>query len=348
MLNRTKNEHAVALGTLGGSKGGLARAEAMTPEERQRVAKKAAAARWGTDLPRETHAGTVHVGPIELPCAMLEGERRVLTTQGLMLAFGSSKKSPSRKPEELALPPGSANLPAFLAYGGIYKFVSDELSSALRFPLKFRTINGGTAFAYDAEILPSICEAIADAEKAGELRANTRVGLAARALYKGLARVGIVALVDEATGFQADRARDALATIFEEFISKELRKWVRVFPPEFYEQMFRLKGWTYTPLSVARPGVVAHYTNDIVYARLAPGVLEELKKVTPKNDAGKPKAKLHQSLTGQLGHPRLLEHLAAVTVLMKVSRTWTDFMRHVDQALPRFGDTLNLLPPDDA
>lgn len=41
-----KNEAAVALGRLGGKKGGVARAAALTPEQRSEIAKKAAAGRW--------------------------------------------------------------------------------------------------------------------------------------------------------------------------------------------------------------------------------------------------------------------------------------------------------------
>jgi hypothetical protein len=42
-----KNPHAVALGRLGGLKGGKARASKLTPERRKGIAKKAAQARWG-------------------------------------------------------------------------------------------------------------------------------------------------------------------------------------------------------------------------------------------------------------------------------------------------------------
>jgi hypothetical protein len=42
----TRNPHAVALGTLGGQKGGKARAEKLTPERKKEIAKKAASARW--------------------------------------------------------------------------------------------------------------------------------------------------------------------------------------------------------------------------------------------------------------------------------------------------------------
>ena len=90
--------------------------------------------------------------------------------------------------------------------------------------------------------------------------------------------IGIIGLVDEATGYQGIRAKRALATILEEFIAEELQPWTKTFPYEFYEEIFRLKGWP-GPDGVKRPSVIGHYTNDIVYARLAPGVLDELKQM---------------------------------------------------------------------
>jgi hypothetical protein len=45
--NKGKNPHAVALGKLGGAKGGAARAASLRPEERKAIAKKAAEKRWG-------------------------------------------------------------------------------------------------------------------------------------------------------------------------------------------------------------------------------------------------------------------------------------------------------------
>jgi hypothetical protein len=46
-----KNPHAVALGKLGGLKGGKARAAKLTPEQRKEIAQKAAHARWKTKQP---------------------------------------------------------------------------------------------------------------------------------------------------------------------------------------------------------------------------------------------------------------------------------------------------------
>ena len=104
-------------------------------------------------------------------------------------------------------------------------------------------------------------------------------------LLHGFANVGIVALVDEATGYQDVRAQRALAKILEEFIAKELQPWTKTFPYEFYTEIARLKGWP-SMYSMKRPSVVGHYTNDIVYERIAPRVLEELRNVNPTLRSG--------------------------------------------------------------
>jgi P63C domain len=91
-------------------------------------------------------------------------------------------------------------------------------------------------------------------------------------LVRGFARVSIIALVDEATGFQRDRAKNALAQILEAFVAKELQPRIKTFPDDYYAQLFRLRGLEYPNDSVKRPQYFGTLTNDIVYKRLAPGV----------------------------------------------------------------------------
>ena len=118
---------------------------------------------------------------------------------------------------------------------------------------------------------------------------------------------------------------------------------VKTFQPEFYKEMFRLRRWAYIADSVKRPALVGKLTNNVVYSRLAPGVLEELRRQTPRDDKGRLKHHLHRRLSEDVGHPRLREHLAAVIYLMKISDTWTEFVGYLDKAHPKWGDTL-LLP----
>ncbi|WP_425581109.1 P63C domain-containing protein [Terrabacter aerolatus] len=76
---------------------------------------------------------------------------------------------------------------------------------------------------------------------------------------------------------------------------------MRTFPDEYYKELFRLKGLNYKKDSVQRPRYFGLITNDVVYKRLAPGILEELQRQTPKSSSGRPKNKLHQRLTPDMG-----------------------------------------------
>ena len=164
---------------------------------------------------------------------------------------------------------------------------------------------------------------------------------------RGLARVGIIALVDEATGFQRIREERELATILEKFIAKELQPWNRTFPYEFYMEICKLKGWP-SVYAVKRPSVIGRYTNDIVYERLAPGVLDELKARTPRLPSGNLKNKFFQWFTPDLGHPKLREHLVGVMALMRASPRfgWGHFQRSLQRAYPKVNETIPL-PLDD-
>lgn len=102
----------------------------------------------------------------------------------------------------------------------------------------------------------------------------------AEILYDGLADLGIIALFDEATGFQEVRDRNELYRILETYIAKELLPWTKRFPDEFYRELFRLRGWAYSPMTVKRPKLVGYLTNQLIYQQLPTGVLEALSRRT--------------------------------------------------------------------
>jgi hypothetical protein len=182
------------------------------------------------------------------------------------------------------------------------------------------------------------------ARDAGALLApQQKFAKACEIIVRGLAHVGIVALVDEATGYQSERAKNALAMILEAFIAKELQPWIQTFPTEYYRELFRLRGLDFPTASVKRPQYFGNITNDIIYKRLAPGVLMELKRVTPRNDDGRPKAKYFQSLTANAGYPKLREHIGKVIMLMQLSVDYNQFKVQLDKHLPVYTPQLSLM-----
>lgn len=159
---------------------------------------------------------------------------------------------------------------------------------------------------------------------------------------RGLAHIGVVALVDEATGYQDIRDRVALQTILDRYIKDEWSKWTKRFPNDFYRELFRLKNIEFPRAGNQRPAYVGHWTNDIVYSRLTPGLLKKLRDLNPRNEKGARARKHHQHLTDDLGVPELHQHLPNVIFLMKGCDTWEEFKPRLDRAATKFGDTMPL------
>lgn len=316
--------------------GGLARSAALSPERKKEIAKKAARSRWDGDLPKASHEGEFPLGASNVACAVLPNGLRVITQATFLRALGRSR-SPKAGTGVLST---VDELPFFLAADALKPFISEDLAMSTT-PVFYASKSGAKGVGYDARLLPQVAEVylkFRDSCLSGGKKIPTNYEHIVRAsdvLVRGLANVGIIALVDEATGFQEARAKDALSKILEEFIAKELQPYVTTFPPEYYEELFRLRGLEWTKHTVKKPQYFGTLTNDIIYKRLAPGVLEELKKVTPKRSNGTNKAKLFQSLTANKGYVKLVSHLGKVIAFMQVTDDYKSFLKVLDAKLPR-------------
>ena len=311
------------------SMGGKARAESLSAEQRTEIAKKASAARWR--MPRATHKGILNIPGVgaEIECHNLPDGTRLLSRIGVLKAIGRTGKAKGGRAFD-----DEFKLPVFLTAKNLKDFITSELAENSS-PVAFIPHGGGAPImGYKAELLPQICEVFLKLRDEGKPLGNqTHIIKQSDILMRGLARVGIIALVDEATGYQKERAKNALAEILEKFIAKELQGWTKTFPVEFYEHIFRLQHWPFNPNSVKRPSVIGHYTNNIIYKRLAPNVLKELRQKNPIVD-GRRKHKMFQWLTGDVGHPKLKSHIDGVLALMRISDTWEEFTKHVKKAYP--------------
>lgn len=276
------------------------------------------------------------IGNAEIQCYVLEDEKRVLVQSEMIKSLGMSRGSSG----------GSSGdrLAKFIQGQRIKPFISNELMNVTKNPLQFKTPNGHKAYGYEAETLANICFAVLDAEKKDLLlKSQLHIAKQCDILVKGFAIVGINALVDEVTGYQDIRAKNSLAKILEKYILKEFKAWTKTFPDEFYREMFRLKRWTFDPSTVKKPSVIGRYTNDVVYERLAPGVLSELQKKNPVVKKGGGRArKHHQWLTGDVGHPKLKEHLSGVMALMRASANWRSFKDTLARAYPKLNEQIPL------
>jgi len=318
---------------------GKATAKKMTVEQlKERSQKGVEARRAKASLPKATHKGELLIGDINISCAVLEDGRRIISENGINGILGSTggKTLKLRDTQESTFGP----LPLFIASKALHPFISSVFSEE---DLEAITYTDGSKVlvGYSASILPKVCDVWLKARDAKSLQVSQfPKAIKADILMRGLAHVGVQALVDEATGYERDREKNALAKILEAFVAKELQPWLKTFPDEYYEHIFRLYGLTYPPKQAHfRPGFIGKLTNEVVYERLAPDLLPELKKEANKLQK---KARLHQFLTSDVGHPKLREHLASLVTLLKLSHTPEDFKQKVDLIHPKLGNTYEM------
>lgn len=272
------------------------------------------------NMPRATHYGIWNIGnDIKIECYVMDNKERVLSLRGAAKSMG-------------LVGGGSLALVRNLNSQWISPYLSDGLRDWLEKANRnnlpqYRTKAGGKFTPFGADIFVDLCKAYVDAKHNGDLKMESQIAVSDRLyiIMTAFAKVGLSAIIDEVTGYQYDREQDELQKLLSKYVSEELMPWAKRFPDEFYKQMFRLKGWTYTGKN--RPRYVGKLTNQYIYDQLPEGVLQELKEKTPKNK------RLHQSLTESVGVPHLDKQLQKTIGLMQASDTWEEFETLFEKAM---------------
>jgi hypothetical protein len=270
------------------------------------------------------YEGELNLNGFIIPCYVLDNGIRVLS--------GSAMQNALKMVNEEDTNPSGTRLARYLSQKTLKPFIYKDKDGGHFDPIIChkgdQKING-----YEATILADICDAFLEARKKIHLSQRQEIiADQAEVLIRAFARVGIIALVDEATGYQYEREKDELQKILRLYISPELLPWQKKFPDIFYKELFRLNGWDYTVSGIKkRPGVIGTWTNKLVYEQLPSGVLKELKAKTPKSESGNYTARFFQSLTPDTGNPHLTAQLQQVITLFRLS----DNMEHMWQQFNR-------------
>lgn len=332
------------------SRGGVARSQSLSADDRKRIASEAATARWAENekLPKVEFPGVLAIGDVSIPCAVLSDGTRVLSENGIANAILGGRSGASKRKKKAAEEAG-APLPLFVAPKQLEPFITNELRDGPLKPIRYRDGNS-VVVGYDAKILRAVCEIWLAARAAGKLQDQQRdKAQRAEILMRALADIGIVSLVDEVTGFQRFRARDELQKILSAYIAPELLPWTPRFPDSFYEHLHRVRGWKYEPGHSARTAYIGKLTNSLIYEQLPQGVLDELKTKNPRDPHSKRrKRKHHQFLSEDVGNPHLEKQILVVTTLLSISDDWQDFCRLFAKKFPPGpGDLFSLPAPKD-
>jgi len=346
MDDKRVSNAAKSLSKLGASKGGQERAKALSPAERSEIARNAVNARWqrykgkrdDTEIPWAVAEGEMEFLHRIIPCAVLDNGMRVLTQQGVLMALGRARAAKGGQGAS------KEGLPAFLRASNLLPFISDDLIQDTK-PIIYKPISGGytghtetsqyrtIAFGCLADTLPNICKVYIEADNAGALIATQKhIADEARKILKALQNVAMIALVDEATGYQAIRPHDELQKLLALYVLPEHRPWVSSVPIEFTKELYRLWGWDLRSDSTQGPRYAGKLIRKYIYEELPNGVLHELDRVNPTNAKYQRRHKHHSHLTEEIGLQHFRTQLAGVMALMRASTTKQEFEKLFQRA----------------
>lgn len=306
------------------SLGGKARADKLSPEERSKIAKDAAEKRWAEQQsPLATFGAPdkpIRIADIEVPCYVLDDGRRVIPTNGMLDTLTMARGG--------AMVRGMNRLELFVSRDRIKPFVSGDLHERISNPIKFR-IGYNIAYGFTSDTLIEIAEAVIQADNAGGLQ-KQQAGIAhqCRVITASLTRIGLIALIDEATGYQTRRDSDELQKILTAYLLPEHRPWMQSIPQEFTAEIYRVYGWKRQPNNRG-PRYAGKLIRQLIYERLPNPVLPKLDELNPSNSNYQRKHKHHQFLTEKQGLDHFRTQVITVMTLLRISKGKSEFKRHL-------------------
>ncbi|WCT14558.1 P63C domain-containing protein [Mucilaginibacter jinjuensis] len=295
-----------------------------------------------SNLPKATHYGDLPLNGITLSAAVVDG-KRLLSERSLANAFGIKGGGAywSRKKID-----STAILPEYLSAKYLKPFINSELEQRLNNAVEYISLSGVKSRGIEATVLSDICDVYITAKKffdskGMEVENLSSVADNAYGLLKSFAKVGIIALVDEATGYEKEREKNELQAFLKKFFAEEKGKLISLYPDDFFEAVFKMKGYSWKGINNGRkPQWIGHVINNVVYKRIAPMVLNVLREKNPViNKRGYRRSKHTQWIDAEYGHNKLKEHLTFVTLLAKASGyNWDVFLSLLDKSLPKFNN----------
>lgn len=252
------------------------------------------------------YIGDIKIGDITIKCAVLSDEKRVFYQREVVGALTGNKKG---------------GLGRYLSAKNLEDYVPKQYRGEKwdQGIIKFQS-NNKEAHGLEATDLIDICQMYITAKNDGVLY-ESQENLAKRAviIVNAFAKTGVIAVVDEATGYQRHRKKDALRMLVQSYIMEEARQWMKEFPDEFFVELDRIYSNPKTTPQ-KRPRYYGKFINKYVYEPIANGIiLEELDRLNPADKKGARRKRLHQFLNDTLGIQVLRNRIGKVTALLQIS-----------------------------
>ena len=302
--------------------GGMARSRSLSAQERSRIAREAAKKRW-SEANVNAIAGSpdkpITLGGIQVPCYVLEDGRRVIATNGVLDALEMARGG--------AMVKGMNRLELFAAQNRLSPFVSKDLLARIADPIRFR-VGNNTSHGFESDDLIDLAEAVIAADNAGVLQKQQRaIAHRCRVITSGLTRIGLIALIDEATGYQKRRDADELQKILTAYVLPEHRPWLQVVPEEFTDEIYRVYGWQRKAQNRG-PRYAGKLIRQLVYEKMPKPILPALDEQNP-SEKGYRKRKHHQFLTPKQGLDHFRSQIITIMTLLRISGNKKEFKTHL-------------------
>lgn len=182
-----------------------------------------------------------------------------------------------------------------------------------------------------ASIVVDICNSYLKARQLGLLKPNQmKLAEQSEIFVSALAKTGIDALIDEATGYQYFRRANDLQAKFNAYLSADYREWTKTFPREYFMHLYRLEGRTPPLVEEAYPKRFGKYVMQFVYDTMDPEIADYLRENNP-NPSGK---KHHHQKFTDYGYKALTDHLFSVLGIAKASINMDRFKENLSFAFP--------------
>jgi len=322
--------------------GGLARAASLSEEERKEIAQKAALARWGNissqGTPEAVREGKLKIGDVTLDCYHLKDGRRLFHKRALAKALGLKSA-------------GGNTFMKTMGRKGIGSVMPDEMREKIDNPIIFKSLRGDPGHGYEGIFVIELCEFILDAHRQKALRPSQAfLAIQAEIILRASAKVGIIALIDEATGYIKDKRKEEYRELFKEFIKQECGEYAREFPEQFFDLLYRLYNLRRNNLIGRHPRFFSKVIRKYIYSPLVNSHGAILEMLDEKNPVvyvnGGRKYKLFQFLSEQLGLPALRAHIWQVVGIGNSVRSKEAFNRAFENAFPQSGHQWELFDLD--
>lgn len=265
-----------------------------------------------SQTPFAKYFGELQLGGNSVDCYVLNSNERVISLRGTLKSIADVD---------------GGGLEDYIGIKGLKPYINSQL--VLEETIEF-SIPGVQYLGkgIKADTFLDICSAYVSALSSGDLTTERQQEIAIKCsiLLASCAKIGLIALIDEATGYQFERKEDALQLKLKVFIADEMRGWEKTFPDELWEQFGRLTSWKGHLHS--RPKWWGKLVMELIYNALDSNVALYLKEHKPPPMY---KRNYHQWLSDNYGLKQLISHIYQIIGIAKTCETIKELQEKVAQ-----------------